>query len=364
MSAIPAEGWSIAVKGDEQLSMAPDNMKVAWLKGRMQIEVGNLPIPDTKPSGMRVKVRSCGVCGSDINRMRNTTSRQPRVLGHEIAGDVIAVSDPNAKFQPGDRVAVGHVHVPCMHCVYCQHRAYSMCRQFKSSSITPGGYSEYVDIPLDQMLHTVLKIPDSVSYDDATFVDPIACCLKALRRCGVRPLDRVLVVGAGIMGLLFAHLLKLMQADSIFLDISTVRLDRARECGAHHVLNPENPDVVKEVLSLTGGNGVDFALTTFTNRQIIAQVTTCVRDGGTLCIFAPPAFEETVNIDPGNLFYREQSIISSYSSDSEDLEPAMRWIESGRIDIRSLITAHTDLEGIAAAVFGLKENGYKIIVHP
>lgn len=336
----------------------------ARLTGRMRIEVEEIPTPDIPSLGMLVHVRSCGICGSDINRIRTTTSDSPRVLGHEIAGDVVAVSGPEGKFKPGERVVVGHVHVPCMHCVYCRHESYSMCRQFKRSAVVPGGYAEFVAIPHEQMQCTVLGIPDDLAYDEATFVDPVACCLRALRRCRVRSLDRVLVVGAGLMGLLFAQLLRLMQAETFLFDVSTARLGRARACGASHIFNPQDPLAVQEVLSRTDGVGVDVAIATFSNKSTIEQATSCMRDGGTLCVFAPPLADEGVDLNAGAVFYRELSLIGSYSSAPSDLEAALEWIHSRKVDVKSLITTHTDLAGIASAVSALTEQSYKIIVHP
>jgi len=152
--------------------------------------------------------------------------------------------------------------------------------------------------------------------------------------------------------------------DSVVLDISAARLERARSRGADYAFDSKDPEVVQRVLSATHGVGADVSIITYANQSTVSQSAACTRDGGTLCLFAPPPSRENIDLDAEAFFYRELNLISTYSSAPEDLEAALRWIDSRKIDVAPLITGHTDLQGIVAAVSGLAEQDCKIIVHP
>ncbi len=339
-------------------------MKAAYLTGKMNIIVRETPVPQIPQGGMLVKVNSTGLCGSDLNRIRFTTTSDPRVIGHEIAGDVAAVDEGVTQFKVGDRIAIGHVHIPCMHCVYCRHGSPAMCRQFKESHVTPGGYAEYVAVSPDHMAHTIVKIPDHVSYADATFVDPLACCIRALDTSNILPFDRVVVVGAGIMGLLFVQLLRELQAESWVFDISDARLDMAKAFGANHVFNSKEGNIAEKVLSLTNGEGADVVLVTFITQDTLDEAMQYVRDGGKLCIFAPPNKDPEYKLDFFSFFRRELKMYSTYSFFLEHLEMSMLYIASKKIDVERMITGTTNLEGMLSAVAAMDDRQIKLIVSP
>jgi len=304
------------------------------------------------------------LCGSDINRIRYTTSEEPRVLGHEVAGQVVQVADGVTEFAVGDRVAIGHVHIPCGHCVYCRHGRPAMCRQFKRTKIDPGGYAEYVAVSADHLAHTVIKIPEDVSFAAATFVDPLACCMRGLSLSQVRPFDRVVVVGVGIMGLLFVQLLREIQAVAIAIDISDTRLQNAVACGAQHAFDSRHAPITPRVMEATHGEGADTVVLTFLNQQVLDEAVQLVRDGGNLCVFGPPVSEERMDLEMFGFFRRELHLFSSYSSAIEDMELALHWISSRKVDVERMITGETDLEGMLSAVAALDDHQYKIIVKP
>jgi L-iditol 2-dehydrogenase len=339
-------------------------MKAAYLTGQMKIEVMDTPLPQIPSGGMLVKVASTGLCGSDLNRIRFTTSTEPRVIGHEIAGVVAAVDEGVTQYKVGDRVAIGHVHIPCMHCVYCRHASPAMCRQFKESHVTPGGYAEYVAVTPDHMAHTIVKIPDHVSFAAATFADPLACCIRALDTSGIIPFDRVVVVGAGIMGLLFVQLLRELHAESWVFDISDFRLKMAKTFGADHVFNSKEGNVAEKVLSLTNGEGADVVLLTFITQDTLDEAMKYVRDGGKLCIFAPPNKDPEYKLDFFSFFRRELKMYSTYSFFLEHLELSMLYIANKKIDVETMITGTTNLEGMLSSVNAMDDTKIKLIVSP
>lgn len=341
-----------------------EDMRAAHLTGPMQLEVRQIPTPQPPPGGALLKVRSIGLCGSDINRIRHTTSGETRVLGHEVVGEIVSIDNTDVDFRPGERLAVGHVHVPCMHCVYCRHGAPAMCRHFKNIRIQPGGYAEYIALTPDHLAHSVLRLPDRVSDGAATFIDPLACCLRALDLGRVQAFDRVVVVGAGIMGLLFVQLLRELRAENFVIDISSHRLDVAKQFGAQHTTGSSGAGLADEILSRTDGQGADLVLFTYLNQQILTDALAYARDGSRLCVFAPPIESLDLHIDFFEFFRREMRMYSSYSSSMQDLETALQWIASGRVDVEAMITGRTDLEGMLKTVEELDDTQLKVIVEP
>ncbi len=339
-------------------------MKAAFLKGRMDIEVRDIPRPLLPPGGLVIKVDSTGLCGSDINRIRYTTSTENRVIGHEIAGTVVEIDPVVTQFMVGDRVVVGHVHVPCMHCIYCRKGNPAMCRHFKETRVEPGGYAEYVSVLPDHIAHSILKIPESVTFPQATFIDPLGCVMRAVTLSQIGPFERAAVVGTGIMGMLFVQLLHQMNVESYILDISEHRLGLAKEFGATNVLNSGNVNAVESIHQATGGQGVDVVFLTFLTQQILDDATGYLRDGGTLVVFAPPIKELELKLNYFDFFRREMRMVGSYSSVLEDIEVAMRWIESGKINVDRIITGYSNLENMLDTVARLDDRQLKIIIKP
>jgi len=339
-------------------------MKAAYLKGRMDIEVRDIPRPVLSPGGLIIKVDSTGLCGSDINRIRHTTSTENRVIGHEISGTVVEMDSVVTQFKIGDRVAVGHVHVPCMHCIYCRKGSPAMCRHFKETRVEPGGYAEYVSVLPDHIAHSILKIPESVTFPQATFIDPLGCVMRAVTLSRIGPFERAAVVGTGIMGMLFVQLLSQMNVESFILDISEHRLGLAREFGATKVFNTGNVNAEESIHQATDGQGVDVVFLTFLTQQILDDAMGYIRDGGTLVVFAPPIKELGLKLNYFDFFRREMRMVGSYSSVLEDIEVAMRWIESGKINVDRLITGYSNLENMLDTVARLDDRQLKIIIHP
>lgn len=338
-------------------------MKATFLLGPMTMEVRSISVPKHPPGGALIKVLSTGLCGSDINRIRYTTSGEVRVLGHEISGEIVSI-DPNVTdFQIGDRVSVGHVHIPCMHCEYCRHGAQAMCRQFKTITVEPGGYAEYVALTHDHLAHSVIRISAGVSSAAATFIDPLGCCMRAVRLSEIRAFDRVVVIGAGTMGQLFVMLLKELHAEVFVVDISKYRLEHASKFGAQHTIQSDN-NTVESILKFTNGKGADTVILSFLNQEILDLAADCVREGGNICIFAPPIQEHRLEIDYSKFFRRGLRMFSSYSSNLDEIENAMMWISSKKVNVEALITGTVGLDYLLEAVENLTEKDFKVIVQP
>jgi L-iditol 2-dehydrogenase len=343
----------------------PKTMLVSVLLGRLQMEVQEVPVPDVPPGGILIRVRSVGICGSDVVKIRTTSSQAPRVIGHEVAGEVVFADQWGTHgFNKGDRVVVGHVHIPCMHCTYCRHGSLAMCKSFKASHIEPGGYAQYVALSSDHTAHSVLAIPEGLSYDEATFVDPVACCLRAISRSEVTALDRVGVMGAGTMGGLFLQILRQLQTETFAIEVSPTRLLAAQRFGAEHMVAASGIDVAGEVLRHSDGEGLDAVILTVVSQETLELALSIVRDGGILCLFAAPMTGDPLRVDPYQLFRRELSVRSSYSASLVDIGNALRWIHSRKVNVAGMITGECDLQGILPAVLAMDDLTYKVILHP
>lgn len=343
----------------------PESMQASFLVRRMQMELREMPLPALPPGGMLIRVRSIGICGSDVLKIRTTPRVEAGVIGHEVAG-VVAALDPRASlpFRVGDPVVVGHVHVPCLHCTYCRHGSPAMCRAFKTTRIEPGGYAEYVALSADHAAHSVLAVPEGVSLDEATLVDPVACCVRALQRCALAPFDRVGVVGAGTMGVIFLQMLDRLQATGFALDISPARREAALRFGAPHALDPRAPAALDEILQATNGEGLDSVILTFVDAATIELAQKAVRDGGAVCLFGGPAGDRRPELDFYGMFRRELTLLGSYSSTLADMGTALEWIRTGKIRAGEMITGQCGLGDILEAVTAMDDRTYRVIVHP
>jgi L-iditol 2-dehydrogenase len=346
------------------MTQIPQTMKAAFLTGRMQIEVREIPTPAIPRGGALLKVEACGLCGSDINRIKFTESDEQRVIGHEVAGVVVTTDDDSSPFVPGDKIAVAHVHIPCGYCYYCRHGSPAMCRQFKKTRIIPGGYSEYIALSPDHLAHTCIRIPEGVSFAEATFLDPAGCCLRGLGQIKAKPFDHIAVVGAGVMGQLFVKFLKDLGAYSYLFDISDERLEIAKGFGANYTFNSRDTSVFKNLLELTEGRGVDAFILTFVTQELLDAAMEYSRDGGRICVFAPPIRELNLKMNYFDFFRREMQMMGSYSSNFDEIELTMQYIQSGRVDVKSMITQTTNLEGMLDAVRNLDDKQLKVIVKP
>src|SRR5215213_2790578 len=221
----------------------------------------DLPRPDAGPGELLVRVSACGVCGTDLLKLYSPAVAKPIQLGHEVVGVVAAMGTGVVGWDVGQRLALAH-HVPCYVCHYCRHGNYSMCAAFKASNIRPGGFSEYVLASAAHVTHTALALPDAMPDERAVFVEPLACCVRALKRVALLPGDTALVVGAGVIGLLFLALLRRHPIQLAALDLRQDRLDHARDWGAALALDAADADTSARLRAATGGRGVDLAVLT------------------------------------------------------------------------------------------------------
>ena len=330
-------------------------MKVAVYYGPNDIRVEERPQPQISPDEILVEMKACGICGSDLMDWY-LENRAPLVLGHEPAGNVVEVGKDVETFNIGDRVFVHH-HVACLTCHYCIHGDYTMCQQFTKTHIIPGGFAEYFKVPAPNLKIDTFKIPDKISFEEATLIEPVACCIRAIRKCNIQPGDTVAIVGAGPSGIVHALLAKHLGASQVLIsDLVDYRLKAAEKLAAALAINARKEDFVKTVRETTEGRGADVVIVTAPNVKAYMEGLRACRKGGTLCVFAPTSPQQKMEISPNKLFFNEIKIIPSYSTSHIETRIALKMISSKAIDAKALITHRFPLERIAEAFKTAKES--------
>jgi L-iditol 2-dehydrogenase len=306
-------------------------MRVARSLSPREVRVEQAPEPEPGPGDVVCRVLACGVCGSDV--LDTWVARKvPVVLGHELAGEVQALGDGVDGLAVGDRVVVHH-HAPCGECRRCRRGHETLCERFRTTALDPGGFAERVRVPAD--LVGELLVLDGLDPERATFVEPLACVLRALDRGGPRPGDSLLVVGAGTSGLLAVAAAHARAVEAVWVrEPRPERLERAIALGAER----------------HGNELVDVAIVCTPKPAAIAAGFAAVAPGGALCLYAPPDPGQALDLDGHALYVGEIDVCASYSAGPGDMRAALELIASGRVDPATLITHRLGLEETARAL--------------
>jgi L-iditol 2-dehydrogenase len=318
------------------------------------IRLENRSIPSILETELLVRVHGCGLCGSDIIKIARQAPA-PVMLGHELTGTIVERGKAVSAFAVGQRVIVAH-HVPCGTCHYCRHHNYSMCADFKASNIDPCGFAEYIRVPEQHVRHTTLRLPDSLSTEEGSFVEPLACCIRAVRRTPLLPGDSVVVMGLGSVGLLMIQALKALGAGNTGelrvygVDLLPERLQLARDLGAHDAFlaPPGEQELRQELDSYTGGRGADAVIITAPGGRPFLQALAGLRKGGMINIFAAQSGTVPVNLE--SIYQQELSISSTYSSSPEDLRIALDLLNRRKVRVDGLISHRLPLTRFSEGV--------------
>ncbi len=339
-------------------------MRVAMYYKNDDVRLEEMPKPETGPGELLVKVRACGICGSDVMEWYRVKSA-PRVLGHELSGDIVEVGKGVTDFKVGDRVMVTH-HVPCQECHYCAMGHQSVCDTLRTTNFDPGGFSEYLRVPAINVEKGTFKLPDDMSYDEATFIEPLACVVRGQRHADVRKGQTVLVIGSGMSGLLHIMLARTRGVSRIIAtDISGYKLDIAAEVGAESTIIADE-DVPARVKELNGGRLADIVIHCTGARPALRQAIQSVDRGGTLLLFAPPPPAEEIPVPLGRYWTDEVTITTSYAGPPEDIIAARELIHKGEVIVADLITHRLPLEETQEGFRLAASDGgsIKVIIHP
>lgn len=348
-------------------------MKAQVFRGVNQLSYEDVPIPDLAADEVLVQVQVVGLCQSDIKKIRYPLYEPPRIFGHETAGTIAAIGADVASWQVGQRVVVLH-HIPCMHCGYCLNDNFSMCEVYKQVTTTAGfapsggGFAEFVKVPGHIVRHGgLLAIPDAVTFEQASFVEPTNCCLKAVKKAQVTAGETVLITGAGPIGLMFVMLVKHFGAQAIATDLIPSRLDKARQLGAAAAFDPRDANLVEQIHALTGGMGVDTTLLAVPSEKAFFQALDCTRRGGKILFFAEFPDEVEIPLNPNVLYRREIDLMGSYSSSYRVQALAADLVFNQRIDVEALVSDRYPLKDLAMAVeraVSPTPDTFKILIYP
>ena len=323
-------------------------MKAAVYYSLDDIRIEDVPTSEIKPDEILVEMKACGICGSDLMEWY-LKGRAPLVLGHEPAGIVVKTGRKVKNFELGDRVFAHH-HVACLTCHYCLRGAYTMCGKFSQTHIHPGGFAEYFRVPAPNLQIDTLKIPDHLSFEEATLIEPIACCIRALNKCNVQPRDTVVIIGDGPSGIIHAMLSRTLGASQIIVSgHHRYRLEAAKRVGADLTIDPRSEDFAEGVKEATNGRGADIVIVTAPNIEALSTGMNVCRRGGTVCVFASTPPGEHMRIRPHRLFFSEIKVVPSYSTSHIETRMALKLISSGRIKAKDLITHRFPLSHISDA---------------
>lgn len=296
-----------------------------------------VPRPVISEGEILLAVAACGLCFSDVHKVRFQALESGVVLGHEVAGRV--VESHSQKFRAGDRVVVAH-HVPCGHCHYCRHGNISMCAQFKNTNLDPGGFAEFVRVPAVHVESVAFRIPDGLTDNDASFMEPLGCCVRAVKRAGVNAGDVIVLVGLGSIGLLFLQLIRHRGAECVGVDFDPRRCELARSLGASATFAASHEGLPEFLGEATQGRGADAVFLTAGNPSVVPQALSWLRAGGTCLGFASFHPESDVTLGWNQLYYGELSLVSSYSASPADLTEALQLLANESVRVTEM-TGHT-----------------------
>jgi len=324
-------------------------MKVAVYYNNDDVRLEKRPIPTLGPGDLLVKTEACGLCAGETAEAYQA-KRAPRVIGHEPTGMVVAVGPGVTKFKEGDRIFAHH-HVPCMSCHFCNRGLYTLCEHFRQTHLDPGAFAEYFRVPAENAQLDTLLLPDSVSFEAGTIIEPMGCVLKGIRQTPIQLGDTVAIVGDGFMGLCFVQLVRLSPASRIVsVGHNDWRLEKARSLGATHTINSKTEDAVATLRDLNEGRGADAVFVTVPNLQADdLGLALCAR-GAALHLNAPPPPNAVWQVNPNQLFFRAIRINSAYSASHIDTRAVLDLLASGRVDAKALITHRFGLDGVEEAI--------------
>jgi L-iditol 2-dehydrogenase len=328
-------------------------MKVAKWYNNQDIRIEEVPTPTPGPDEMLVKVMACGICG---------LPRAPLVPGHEIGAEVVGAGQAVSKYTPGDRVFVAP-KAPCMQCDYCKSGHYPACTSIKER--LPGGLAEYVLVPNTLIEHGTYRLPDNISYEQSTFIEPLACVVRAQRLAGTLKQDQtVVVLGCGMSGLLHIKLAKAKKCQVIATDVNRKRLELAAGMGADIILDAAG-DLAGHLLD-KNGKKADVVILCTSALSAVDQAWQCVDKGGAVVFFAVPGPDKQVVVPLNDFWTREVRILTSYYCGPPDIEDAIDLLTSGTVTVDGLVTHRLPLDDIAKG-FQLVLDGQesiKVIINP
>ena len=320
----------------------PATMLAAVYRGINDVRMETVPVPKIGSGEILLRVHSCGVCGTDLKKISTGSHSAPRIFGHETSGVVAAVGEGVQTYRPGDRVMVFH-HIPCRQCFYCQNKTFAQCTTYKKVGCTAGfepsggGFAEYVRV-MDWIVERgTVRIPDSVSFEQACFVEPVNTCMKGIEALRLRRGETVLAIGQGPIGIILSVLAKRAGVTLITSDLYPERLRIGSGFNLDLTINASQANVVERVRELTEGRGADAVILAVGGNSLIRTAMDAARPGGRVLLFAQTQHGEAV-IDPAAVCVDEKTLVGSYSASVDLQEESVRFVMNREMDLERLVS--------------------------
>jgi L-iditol 2-dehydrogenase len=347
-------------------------MQAAVYRGVNDVRLEAVPVPKIGAGELLVRVHTCGICGTDLKKIATGSHSAPRIFGHETAGVIAAIGDGVERFRTGDRVMIFH-HIPCNDCYYCRHKVFAQCPTYKKVGVTAGyepsggGFSEYVRV-MDWIVERggVVRIPDDVSFEQASFIEPVNTCMKGIDTLALKPGETVLVIGQGPIGIILAVLARRKGARVITSDLFPRRHTISKAFGLEESIDASSQDTVGATKALTEGRGADAVILAVAGNGLIWPAMDATRPGGRVLLFAQTQHGEAV-IDPAAVCVDEKSLVGSYSASIDLQGESERFVLGREMDMERLISHRFPLaEAVAALELAAhpKPDSMKIVIQP
>lgn len=336
-------------------------MKVAVYYSNNDVRIEERPVPCIADDEILVRMMASGICGTDVMQWYRQ-KKAPRVLGHEMAGEIVEAGKGVEKLKKGDRVFVSH-HVPCYDCRYCSGGNYTACEALHKGNYEPGGFSEFIRVPAANVKYGTFLLPVEMTYEEAAMIEPLACVVLGQKEMVIEKKHTVLIIGSGISGLLHIQTAKLKGATVVATDINEYRLNKALQFGADHVFSAEKYSE-DELRRINEGRAADRVIVCAGAKPAVDAAVSSVDRRGKILFFAVP--EGDINL-PSMRFWRDEiSVGFSYGASPEDLREALDLIKSGRINVSSMITHVLPLSDIQEGfkLVSDAERSLKVVIKP
>ncbi|MDH7517420.1 MAG: alcohol dehydrogenase catalytic domain-containing protein [Candidatus Thermoplasmatota archaeon] len=344
--------------------MKQEKMKVAMYYNNNDVRIEEMPIPTINDNELLVKVKASGICGSDVMEWYRI-KKAPKVLGHEITGDIVEVGKKVKKYKVGDRVFVSH-HVPCDNCSFCLEDKQTLCHTLHTTNFYPGGFAEYLRVPEINIKNGVFVLPKEISYDEGVFIEPLACVVRGLRTAGMKPGLDVLVIGSGISGLLQIKLARAWGAKRIIAtDIDEYRLKSAKKFGADFAINARE-NVPEQIKKYNDGKLADMVVISTGAPSAVKQGLQSVEAGGTILFFAPTEPGVEIPFPLFDLWNKQVKMFSTYAGAPKDIAEAIDLIKTKKIVVTDMITHKLPLSETAKGfkLVAQAKDSIKVIIEP
>ena len=325
------------------LGPIPKIMRAGVFREKGLVRVEEVPVPEVADGEVLIKVASCGICGTDIKKIFHRYVEPPQILGHELAGTVVAVGRGVSKWKLGDRVMSFH-HIPCGKCFYCQRRLFSQCKQYKTTGLTAGftpnggGFAEYVKAMTWVADGGIVALPGNVTFDEATFIEPINTIVKAVQKARIAADESVLIIGCGPIGLQLLMVANLQGAKLFTSDPMAVRRAKSLTLGAVESFDPSSGKLVDGVKTRTDGRGADAVLVAVAHPSVVVEALEAARPGGRVLLFAANDPVTRIEFPASAVGIDEKEILGSYSAAADIQDAAADLLLKKKLPVMEIVT--------------------------